>query len=135
MTRQLLIVAECFYILSMIALKLSLAIFFLRILASQWQRYVIVAAVTVSTIFGIAYLLFAVFQCGMFDSINIFIVRLVGGMCAKKPVGLAMNYTYAVLGTISDWTCGLIPIFLLRKSNMPLRAKIIVCGLLLFAAM
>lgn len=132
---QLLIVSECFYILTMIAFKLSLAIFFLRILITQWQRYLIIGAVTTSTIFGVAYLFFAVFQCGWYTNVDVLILRMVAGKCAPKSVGLGMNYTYATLGTISDWTCGLIPILILRGSNMPRKTKIIVCGLLAFAAM
>jgi hypothetical protein len=119
----------------MIALKLSLAIFFLRILASQWQRWLIVTAVSTSTIFGVAYFFFAIFQCGFVSSIQVLIFRMVNGQCAAKPTAMAMNYVYALLGTISDWTCGLVPVFLLRKSNMPKKAKMIVCALLVFASM
>ena len=117
------------------ALKLSLAVFFLRVLQAQWQRWLIVAAVSISTVFGIAYFFFAVFQCGFVTSIQIFILKMVTGQCADRNVGVAMNYTYAILGTISDWTCGLVPIFLLVNSNMPKRAKIMVCCLMAFASM
>jgi len=132
---QLLIVSECFYILTMIVLKLSLAMFFLRILAAQWQRWLIIAVVSISTAFGVAYFFFAIFQCGWVDNIDVFITRMILGQCASKPVGMAMNYTYSLLGTISDWTCGLVPIFLLKGSNMPRKTKIVVCCLLAFASM
>lgn len=127
--------SECFYILTMTALKLSLAVFFLRILSNQWQRWLVIGAVSTSTAFGIAYFFFAVFQCGRVDTINVFIIRMISGQCASKPVGMAMNYTYSLLGAISDWTCGLVPIFLLKDSNMPRKAKVVACGILVFASM
>lgn len=133
--RQLLIVAECFYILIMISLKLSLAIFFLCILHTQWQRWIIVAAVSISTACGVVYLFFAIFQCGVVPNIDVFIIRMMSNQCASKPVGMAINFTYSILGTISDWTCGLVPIFLLKDANMPFKAKIVVCCLLAFASM
>jgi hypothetical protein len=119
----------------MIALKLSLAIFFLRVLVTRWQRWIIVTTITLSTIFGVFYFFFAIFQCGYFSNITFFIRRMVMGKCASKSIGLGMNYTYAALTTISDWACILIPIFILRESRMPPRRKLIVGGLMLFASL
>jgi hypothetical protein len=118
----------------MMALKLSLALFFFRIMVMRWQRWIILASITASTVFGVAYFFFAIFQCGWFSNIDMFIGRIVQGKCANKSVGLGMNYTYASLATISDWVCGLIPIFILRESTMLLKAKLIVCGLMFLAA-
>jgi len=132
---QLLIVTECFYILTMIALKLSLAIFFLRVLVTRWQRWIIVTTITLSTLCGVFYFFFAIFQCGYFSNIAIFIHRMVRGQCASMSVGLGMNYAYAALATTSDWACVVIPIFVLRESTMPIRRKLVVGGLMLFASL
>lgn len=109
--------------------------FFLRILVVRWQRLVLIVAISTSTIFGVAYFFFAIFQCGFCKNIAVFNYRISEGRCANKFIGLAMNYTYAILTTISDWICGLLPIFILKDSNMPLRAKFVVGGLLAFAAL
>lgn len=118
----------------MIALKLSLTIFFLRVLITRWQRWIIVTTITLSTTFGVGYFFFAIFQCGYYYNINVFINRMVRGLCASMSVGLGMNYTYAALTTTSDWSCVVIPIFVLRESTMPLKRKLVVGGLMLFAS-
>jgi hypothetical protein len=119
----------------MIALKLSLGIFFLRILLSRWQRLLLLTAITLATVFGLALFFFAIFQCGLFSDIEIFMERMIAGTCAKPRVGLAMNYTYAILTTFSDWICGLLPIFILKDSSMPMQTKLVVGFLLALAAM
>lgn len=119
----------------MIALKLSLAIFFLRILIIPWQRLIILTAITLTTTFGIVNLFFAIFQCGYFSDISVFVYRIVRNQCANKAIGLGINYTYAALTTTSDWTCILIPIFVLKESTMPMRRKFLVGGLMIFASL
>lgn len=119
----------------MITLKLSLAIFFLRILTILWQRWIIVTTITLTTLFGIVNLFFAIFQCGYFSNITVFVERIVHNQCASESVGLGINYTYASLATTSDWTCVLIPIFVLRESTMPMRRKVVVGGLMIFASL
>lgn len=45
-------------------LKVSLAIFFLRVVNKKWQRWVIYASVGIYCTFGTAWLFIALFQCG-----------------------------------------------------------------------
>ncbi|TLD18271.1 Aldehyde dehydrogenase [Venturia nashicola] len=132
---SLILVTECFYVLSMITLKLSLAIFFLRILRILWQRWIILTTITLTTVFGIVDLFFAIFQCGYFSEITIFVDRLVHNKCASKGLGWGINYTYAALATTSDWTCVLVPIFVLQASTMPTKRKVVVGGLMIFACL
>ncbi|KAG9645928.1 hypothetical protein KCU64_g10726, partial [Aureobasidium melanogenum] len=53
------------YILTTVTLKISLAIFFLRIVVRPWQRKVIYAATTVYAVYATAFAFVAVFQCGI----------------------------------------------------------------------
>lgn len=62
---QWLQVAEVFYILTMLVLKKSLALFFLRIMVKRWQQHVVYCAITLSTVMSIGYFFFACFQCGV----------------------------------------------------------------------
>lgn len=119
----------------MVMLKLSLAVFFLRILTILWQRWIILTTVTLTTVFGIVNLFFAIFQCGYFSDITVFVDRLVRNKCASEAIGLGINYTYASLATTSDWTCVLVPIFVLQKSTMPTKRKSVVGGLMVFASL
>ncbi|QDS72485.1 hypothetical protein FKW77_009989 [Venturia effusa] len=85
--------------------------------------------------FGIITLFFAIFQCGFFSHISVFVIRIVSNQCASEALGLGINYTYASLATISDWTCILVPIFVLKESAMPLKRKLVVGGLMIFASL
>lgn len=62
---QWLVTAEVFYVLTMLVLKISLALFFLRIMVKRWQQKVVYVAITFSTLMSIGYFFFACFQCGV----------------------------------------------------------------------
>ncbi|KAF2429293.1 hypothetical protein EJ08DRAFT_572017, partial [Tothia fuscella] len=131
---QVMLCTEIFYILTMILLKISLCLFFMRFLITRWQRLVILSTVILATLFGVAHLFFAIFQCGYFTDIDQFIVRIATGACASEPISKGMNYTYAVLTMITDWICGLLPIFILKGSTMPRKTKWAVGTLLAFGS-
>jgi hypothetical protein len=131
---KLLLCTELFYILTIIVLKLSIGMFFLRILIERWHRLLLISIIAIANLFGVAHFFFAIFQCGLFSHINTFITRMVAGTCAKPKIGLGMNYTFAILTTISDLVCGLLPIFILRESNMPTVTKIAIGCVLAIAA-
>jgi putative copper export protein len=123
----------------MIAVKLALAFFFLRILTppSSTQilmRRTLIVTVTLSTLIGIAYFFFAVFQCGSISGSGTLLRKMKQGQCASADFGLAMGYSHGVITMLTDWVCGLLPVFILWNSKMPRRAKVVVGLLLGFAA-
>ncbi|KEQ68980.1 hypothetical protein M436DRAFT_76522 [Aureobasidium namibiae CBS 147.97] len=115
------------YILTTVALKISLAIFFLRIVVRQWQRRVIWITTAVYTIYATAFAFVAVFQCGIPTN---FLIKEAVGICIKDDVLQPLNYIHASLNAVSDWTFAFLPVFLLWNSQMPRSAKIS-AGLLL----
>lgn len=115
------------YILTTVTLKISLAIFFLRIVVRQWQRRVIWIVTTIYTIYATAFAFVAVFQCGIPTN---FLIKEAVGICIKDDVLQPLNYVHASLNAISDWTFAFLPIFVLWNSQMPRSAKIS-AGLLL----
>ena len=115
------------YILTTVALKISLAIFFLRIVVRQWQRRVIWIVTAIYTIYATAFAFVAVFQCGIPTN---FLIKEAVGICIKDDVLQPLNYIHASLNAISDWTFAFLPIFVLWNSQMPRSAKIS-AGLLL----
>jgi len=48
----------------MIFVKLSLGMFFLRIVLQRWQQWLVKGVMAMSVVFGIAYTFFVIFQCG-----------------------------------------------------------------------
>lgn len=115
------------YILTTVALKISLAIFFLRIVVRQWQRRVIWVVTAIYTIYATAFAFVAVFQCGIPTN---FLIKEAVGICIKDDVLQPLNYIHASLNAISDWTFAFLPVFVLWNSQMPRSAKIS-AGLLL----
>jgi hypothetical protein len=116
-------------------LKISLGIFFMRLTVSRAQQIVIYVTVTTSLIFSIAMFLFAVFQCGYYRNVGVFITKRLTNECASNATALGMTYTHGSIAALTDWTFLLLPIFILRGALMTLRQKLTIGLLLAFAAL
>jgi hypothetical protein len=121
---QLLNVAEFFYILCLMLLKISLGIFFLRLTFTRVQHVIIYAAVTTSLIFSFAMFLFAVFQCGYYHNIGEFIFRRLSDKCASNSTALGISYTHSTVVVLTDWTFILLPVFIFRGTLKTWHQKI-----------
>jgi hypothetical protein len=120
----------------MMTLKISLALFFLRIMVQTWQRRIVIGAVTLSTIFSIAYFFFVIFQCGAPTSpIGFVIKKLSGKGCVNPNTILAISYAHAAIQTITDLIFAMLPIAILRGSNMTKREKVTVFFILALGAL
>jgi hypothetical protein len=118
----------------MMAIKISLGIFLLRIMIRRLEKRIIYIAVTLSTLFGTALFFFAVFQCGKVNSPFEFWVRRASNECVSKSQALGMNYSHAAITTVTDWTFAVLPIAMLKRSKMVHREKTIVGFILLMGA-
>ncbi|KAI4734645.1 hypothetical protein E4T50_14833 [Aureobasidium sp. EXF-12298] len=116
------------YILTSIVFKLSLAVFFLRIVNQRWQRQVIIGSVTLYTLFGTAFLLIAIFQCG--NPRDYGINELKGKCLPFQTVLRPLNYTHGVFSAVTDWIFAIIPIFVVRSAQMHKQQKLTVCAIL-----
>lgn len=116
--------------MSTVTFKISLAIFFLRIVDQRWQRQVIYASAFLCTIIGTTWFFLAVFQCGNPAD---WIPNETAGKCLTFNKVLApWNYLHGILNTITDWTFALIPILVVRKAQISSKAKASVIGILIF---
>jgi hypothetical protein len=118
----------------MMFLKISLAIFFLRIMVSVWQRRVVYLAAGLSATFNFGYLFFAIFQCGLPEGPRIFFIRRLTGQCVTRTQILGVSYVQGVITALTDVTFGILPIFVLMHTSMNLREKAIVTFILVLAA-
>lgn len=122
--------SEVFYILTTTLLKISLGLFFLRVLTKPWQKVIFHTILGVSATYGLFYTFTTIFVCGdpakLADS-------LVGSKkCLPAAFILTTGYLYGCINVIADWTFVLIPIAILIESDMDRRSKIsvsIVMGL------
>ncbi|TLD36890.1 hypothetical protein E2P81_ATG02672 [Venturia nashicola] len=130
---NLLLVAEVFYILTMMVLKIALAAFVLRIIIEPWQRRVVYFNLTASTAIGSGYFFYAVFQCGVPHDKTFWIQRL-SGECAGTGSILGLGYTNALINALTDLSFVALAIPMLHKVRINFREKIIVGGIFVLAS-
>ncbi|RDI89753.1 hypothetical protein Vi05172_g749 [Venturia inaequalis] len=118
------------YAFAMIALKLSLGAFFLRIITSQWQRRVVYAVMLSATIANLIEAFYVVFMCG--DPRD-FVEKSVVDQCAPRWSMALVAYGQNTVNTLTDVTLALLPLSLLWKTKMK-RAQKWSVGLILTLA-
>jgi hypothetical protein len=117
-------VGEMFYILTLLVLKVSISIFYLHFLQTKAQRLVIYTAVSVSTVFSIAALLFVIFQCGYYHGAQDFIQKKLANQCVSNAAGAGMIYAHSTVTMLTDWTFLLMPLWLVNGSSMTTKSKV-----------
>lgn len=126
---------ECLYIVTMLFLKISLSVFFLRIMVRTWQRRVVQLSVFLATTFGIVYFFFAIFQCGAPVTAYNIIRKMLLKQCLSSDEILGMAYTHASITLATDLALALIPMAMLHGSQMTKREKWVVYFILSLGTM
>jgi hypothetical protein len=106
----------------MVILKISLGIFYLRIVVSRWQQVTIYAVVSIAAIYGTYYFFAILFTCGLPSK---FLTNAIQDNCVGTPeMRFAVNMTAGIINAVSDFILATLPIALIRKACMPLPAKV-----------
>ncbi|KAK7716993.1 hypothetical protein SLS57_006400 [Botryosphaeria dothidea] len=121
------LVSETFYVITAMMVKLSLGIFFLRIVIKPWQRAMVYVVMILIALTSIFFFFFLIFLCG---NPKDYLVRYVYDQCAPRHVQTALAYLSAALGAAADWVYALIPIQIVVQANMDLRSKLSVLFIL-----
>jgi len=141
------------YLVDQIALKFSMAVFFLRIVQSKWQRIIIYVSMGIYATYSFAFIAVATFQCGVPKVVN-FITgencmpwdTVTGPMNCKSTcrmmtpaVELILPFPYTdvagVFNAVIDWIFIITPIIVVSKTMMTTRAKVSVCSIILLGAL
>jgi hypothetical protein len=117
----------------MITLKISLGVFFLRIMVVPWQKRSVYVIVTISTLMGIAYFLFALFICGLPVDAHFYWERRFEGQCASSSTILGISYSHAVVTALTDLLLALLPLPMVKKANITSKEKIVVMTIFIIA--
>ena len=128
-------IIETLYIATMIALKVSLAIFYLRIAVRTLHRVTIYVALAVNSAFGIAFFFFAVFQCGSHYTAIIYLLRFSTGKCHPTNIVDALVFTHGALQTLTDLLFAILPVAILWDSMMKKSQKLAVYAILALGAL
>jgi hypothetical protein len=100
----------------------------------RYQGLIIWTIVMTLTVWSIAEVLVIAFQC---DPISNFWTRFLGepGTCISGPIIEDLSICHAAMITFSDWTLGILPIFMVWNLNMNPRTKVSVALILGLGAM
>ena len=131
----LLNVTEEFHILSLVVLKMSLGIYFLRLATVNWHRVVIRVAVVVSTLLNVMAFFYSVFQCGVYHSQEDYVRRRFANQCASITTNLIVGYIQSVSIIVTDWAFIIMPILILGQSLMKPRDKFKIVAVLALASL
>lgn len=130
---QLLLAAESVYLLGMVTLKISLGLFFYRLLSTRKQRQILMGVVTLSTVMGISYFFWGLFQCGTPGVGDTFWFKRLTNRCKHEPQGAIWGYIHSGINTITDIILSTLPIPLVWKAKINKKDKIVVSAILILA--
>lgn len=114
-------------------LKISIGIFLLRIATRPLHIWIILTIIGGTAIFGTMYFFLVLLQCKPLSTF--WTISPGADTCLASSVILGSTYAASAVNSLADWTYGVLPIFIVFGLNMRKKAKIIVGGLLAFAAM
>ncbi|KAI9147004.1 Satratoxin biosynthesis SC3 cluster protein [Paramyrothecium foliicola] len=112
------------YTATMIALKISIAVFLLRIAVERIHKMIIYGALVATTVPSVAFIFICIFQC---KPISYFWVRYVDtsakGVCINLGIIMKLTYTFSTISVLTDFIFTILPIFMVWRLNMKARSK------------
>lgn len=119
------------YCLTMIAAKLSIGLFLLRITVSAMHRWIVYIVMGLTVLTGIVFFFVTLLQC---SPISFFWNKHIeGGSCVDVNVIIALTYLYSAISAICDFTFGLLPVWLVWNLNMRKSEKVALVPILSMA--
>jgi hypothetical protein len=135
-------------------LKIALGIFYLRIAIERWQILLIKSIILSSAAFGFVCLFLVVFQCIPGRSMPSFYIPVPSSpsstewcavstfwliypsndRCIPIPAQTGITFTLNALNACTDWILGTLPFFIVKDLDLSFRTKMLVAGILAFAA-
>lgn len=116
----------------MMASKISIAIFLLRVVRERVHSWILHGALVISVLAGTVFFCITMFQC---NPVYHFWDREHPGRCIDPNILSSLAILYSVFAIISDITFVVLPCFLVWKLNMKPKAKIALIPLLSMGCM
>ena len=121
------------YAATMVILKISLGIFYLRLVVSRWHKVTVYATVGIAAIYTCYYFFAILFSCGLPSN---FLANALQGKCTGTAHSrYAVNMAAGIINALSDFVLAILPIALINKACIPLPAKISASMILLLGCM
>ncbi|KAL1304819.1 hypothetical protein AAFC00_003747 [Neodothiora populina] len=109
------------FVMTTIILKISLALFFLRIIITDWQRKVMYYITAIYTAYALVYFICVTFGCGLPAD---YLFNTAKGKCLSVDrVVIPMSYAQTCANAAVDWVYVLLPMHTLWNLRMPRTTK------------
>jgi hypothetical protein len=105
----------------MIFVKLSLGMFFLRIIIQKHLRQAVYVIMVVSTLYN---LFTAFWDIGLCGNPTNYVSNLMTGKCVPTEAQMALTYVHGAVNTLTDIAFACLPFILLRHSSLPQKIKV-----------
>ena len=105
-------------------IKISIAIFLLRIATKRRYTYTLKISMVIITIWSLAIFLFEIFQCSPVPAQ--WDLSIKGAKCVSGDSFVAAAYSISVMTVITDWLYAIIPIPMIWNVQMSVQKKITV---------
>jgi hypothetical protein len=119
------------YTVSTALAKVSISVFLLRIVVTNVYKRIIYFIIAIN-FYSIIYFFFYLNQC---KPISFFWNKNQPGHCVNPNFIVYVAYAFTAVSMVTDFTFGILPIFLVRKLNMNRKTKVAIAGLLGMAAL
>ncbi|KAK8177359.1 integral membrane protein [Phyllosticta citrichinensis] len=123
---------ELFYAVGSMLLKIAVGIFLLRIAVKRVHILIIYFVNAAAGVFSMAYFLAFLLQCNPVQTF--WTIAPNNEHCLAPTTVVAFTYTASGLSSCADWVYGILPAFIVWDLQMNKRTKIVVVGILSFAA-
>lgn len=112
----------------MMFIKLSIAIFLLRIAVKQRYKWILKISMYVVAIWSMGGFFFTIFQCWPVEAQWDFTIE--NAKCASSDAFVNAAYSISVLSIVSDWMYALLPIPMIWSAKMSFQTKFTVAFIL-----
>jgi hypothetical protein len=107
---------------------MSIIISLLRITISRVHILILYAAMGLAVVVGLLFFFFTLFQCKPVD--YFWNQGAKPGSCLDQDILIAIAYTYSVGAAVTDFTIGILPVFVIWSLRMNARTKMAIAGIL-----
>ena len=114
----------------MIASKISIGYFLLRITIRRVDIWIIYTAMILTVLTGVAFFFVTLFQC---SPVSFFWRKNQDGTCVNMEVIIALTYLYSACSVVCDFTFAILPLILIWKLKMERRSKIALIPIMIMA--
>ncbi len=124
-------IGEITYSFATATAKIAICLFLLRIVCNRVHKWILYTVMAVSTLWSFCWIFITIFQC---RPPSYYWNRNQPGHCLNPNFIINASITYGVISMATDFTIGILPIFVVRHLQMNFRSKCAVVGILAMAA-